>query len=234
MGRARDIASLLTTSSVLATDAEVASLGYLTNSSASSVYLTQGSASSIYRTIGSTGLVKIVPSSVAVGSGTGSVDSLGTVTFSGVSSISLNNAFSATYKNYRIILSFNTSTAVVGTRFRLRASGTDNTSSNYYIAAISKDSSVSTINNENADPTTSYRIGTAANNFSSMSLEIHNPFASDYTSMHNITGALSNTNESHWFTGGGGFSGTTSFDGITFFLDSGTLTGTISIYGYTN
>ena len=38
MGRARDIASLLTTSSVLATDAEVASLGYLTNSSASSIY----------------------------------------------------------------------------------------------------------------------------------------------------------------------------------------------------
>ena len=40
MGRARDIASLLTTSSVLATDAEVASLGYLTNSSASSIYQT--------------------------------------------------------------------------------------------------------------------------------------------------------------------------------------------------
>jgi hypothetical protein len=38
MGRARDIASLLTTSSVLATDAEVASLGYLTNSTASSIY----------------------------------------------------------------------------------------------------------------------------------------------------------------------------------------------------
>ena len=38
MGRARDIASLLTTSSVLATDAEIASFGYLTNSSASSIY----------------------------------------------------------------------------------------------------------------------------------------------------------------------------------------------------
>jgi hypothetical protein len=38
MGRARDIASLFTTSSVLATDSEVAALGYLTNSSASSIY----------------------------------------------------------------------------------------------------------------------------------------------------------------------------------------------------
>ena len=38
MGRARDIASLLTTSSVLATDSEVAALGYLTQGSASSTY----------------------------------------------------------------------------------------------------------------------------------------------------------------------------------------------------
>jgi len=50
MGRARDIASLLTTSSALATDAEVAALGYLTNSSASSTYLTQISASTTYAT----------------------------------------------------------------------------------------------------------------------------------------------------------------------------------------
>ena len=41
MGRARDIASLLTTSSVLATDSEVAAFGYLTQSSASSIYTTQ-------------------------------------------------------------------------------------------------------------------------------------------------------------------------------------------------
>ena len=50
MGRARDIASLLTTSSVLATDSEVAALEYLTNASASSTYLTQSSASTTYAT----------------------------------------------------------------------------------------------------------------------------------------------------------------------------------------
>ena len=41
MGRARDIASLLTTSSVLATDAEVAALGYLTSASANNLYATK-------------------------------------------------------------------------------------------------------------------------------------------------------------------------------------------------
>ena len=50
------------------------------------------------------GLAKIVPSSVAVGSGTGSANSLGTVTFSGASSVSLNGCFSSTYDNYRLML----------------------------------------------------------------------------------------------------------------------------------
>jgi hypothetical protein len=41
MGRARDIASLFTTSGALATDSEVAALGYLTSASANNVYATK-------------------------------------------------------------------------------------------------------------------------------------------------------------------------------------------------
>jgi hypothetical protein len=51
MGRARDIASLLTTSSVLATDSEVAALGYLTNSTASSIYLNQANNKPSFRNL---------------------------------------------------------------------------------------------------------------------------------------------------------------------------------------
>ena len=42
------------------------------------------------------GLIAIVPTSVAVGSGTGSSSGNGLVTFAGVSSVSLNGVFSAT------------------------------------------------------------------------------------------------------------------------------------------
>ena len=51
------------------------------------------------------GLAKIVPTSVAVGSGTGSADSLGNVTFSGASSGSLNGCFTSTYDKYKILIS---------------------------------------------------------------------------------------------------------------------------------
>jgi len=45
----------------------------------------------------------IIPSSVAVGSGSGSVSTSGTVTFSGASSVSINDVFSATYDTYQIV-----------------------------------------------------------------------------------------------------------------------------------
>jgi hypothetical protein len=51
------------------------------------------------------GLAKIVPSSVAVGSGTGSSDTTGKVTFSGASTVSLNGVFTSSYRNYKIIVS---------------------------------------------------------------------------------------------------------------------------------
>jgi len=79
------------------------------------------------------GLVKIVPTSVAVGSGSGSASALGIVTFSGASSVSLNGVFSSTYKNYRI--NFDNIIMPVGAGgtdmlLRLRANGT-NTTTNY-------------------------------------------------------------------------------------------------------
>ena len=49
------------------------------------------------------GMKLVVPSSVAVGSGSGSVATQGTVTFSGASSVSINGCFSSTYDNYRIL-----------------------------------------------------------------------------------------------------------------------------------
>ena len=52
------------------------------------------------------GMKMVVPTSVAVGSGSGSVDAIGNVTFSSASSISVNNCFTSTYDNYRIIIDF--------------------------------------------------------------------------------------------------------------------------------
>jgi hypothetical protein len=50
------------------------------------------------------GMRLIVPTSVAVGSGSGSVSTQGAVTFSGASSVSVNECFNSTYTAYKIIL----------------------------------------------------------------------------------------------------------------------------------
>jgi hypothetical protein len=67
------------------------------------------------------GLAKIVPTSVTVGSGSGSASALGTVTFSGCSSVSLNGVFSSAYNNYKVLVNVNsidsTGTNIIYLRF---------------------------------------------------------------------------------------------------------------------
>jgi hypothetical protein len=49
------------------------------------------------------GLVPVVPTSVAVSSGTASVSASGVITYNGVGTLDINGIFSSTYRNYRII-----------------------------------------------------------------------------------------------------------------------------------
>jgi hypothetical protein len=113
-------------------------------------------------------------------------------------------------------------------------SAADNSNNDYYRAAVSKDSASATINNENADPTTSYRLGTTGNNNCIVTADISNPFQTISTGIVSNCGALNNGNEGSWFTGGGGFGSTTSFTGFTIFPNSGTITGKVLTYGYNN
>jgi len=87
------------------------------------------------------GLKPIVPSSVAIGSGSSSISTLGTVTFTTASSVSLNGVFTSTYKNYRLVVNLTTSqtsSQVLG--LKMRASSVD-TSTGYYNLDIYSSSS---------------------------------------------------------------------------------------------
>jgi hypothetical protein len=233
MGRARDIASLFTTSSALATDSEVAALGYLTNSSASSVYLTQGSASSIYTTINSTGLAKIVPSSVAVGSGTGSATALGTVTFSGVSSVSLNGVFSSAYENYKLVVAITDNTVDGDIWYKNRVSNAD-ASSSYYWGRFYIDSYTTGTYGMSANNSVSY-IGLGRSSSGSYKLGIEfNVYRPQIAAQTTVTG-LSEVSTGASSIGsviGGAHTASTSYDSCSVGVSSGTITGTVSVYGY--
>ena len=176
------------------------------------------------------GLAKIVSSSVAVGSGTGSADSLGNVTFSGASSVSLNGCFNSKYTNYKVNIS-NTDYSSSGLYFRYRTSGTDNSSSGYSWTTRFNYSYNSGYFASTGNPGTYVELGTQeidAKGFAA-SCEIFEPFSSNRTMMNFSANTI--------YRGGSGscmYTNTTSFDGFTIYPSTGTITGTITVYGYTN
>lgn len=173
------------------------------------------------------GLAKIVPTSIAVGSGSGSVDANGVVTFSTASSISINGCFSSTYSNYLIQAQF-TSTASNQIDFRFRTSGTDNSTSNY--TKIRWDGRANSVSVQTAQ--TSGALGQNTNGQDgSFITDIVNPFQTKYTQYYSRGMQLNDTSHNP-YDWRGAFNGTTSFDSLTLLPAAGTLTGSVSVYGY--
>lgn len=76
------------------------------------------------------GLVPVIPSSITVGSGTATASSVGVITVTGASSVSLNNIFDDPYGEYVVQYTLQTSANTRPT-FRARISGTDDSGSTY-------------------------------------------------------------------------------------------------------
>jgi len=206
MGRARDISKVFSTGTALATDTEV---------------------STTYQTKATAGLTLITPTSIANTSGTASIGANGTITFSGVSTISLNNVFTSTYNNYRIVAYF-TSSSDIAVRFRFRNSGSDNTTSNYWWGGYYQGlGSTTTVYGETGGGgVTSAIVAGAGSLGGAFNIDVYSPKLTNYTLMSGL--APTSYNKQYALQ----FRDTASFDGFTFYPDSLTLTGTISVYGY--
>lgn len=174
------------------------------------------------------GLVPVTPTSIAATGGSSSLSGA-TATFTGTSTISLNGIFTATYNAYRIVIEALPSGGST-LRGRLRAAGTDNSSANYGYAA----------------PQISYSAGTlTANAYGTAdALIVFGQFGTQNTSalFLDIAGAYSSSKRTNWSSRmssngytdicGGQMTVSTSYDGITFYGDSVTFTGTVTAYGY--
>ena len=197
---------------------------------------------SSYQLSNGVGLAKVIPTSVAVGSGSGSVDSLGTVTFSGASSVSLNDVFSSTYDHYKIIVVAENSSATWQLLSRLRVSGSDNSSSNYYWSGFYQTfaSATPALNTQGSNGlTTSFQIGQTANPAATLAnqtiIEIANPFATAETTFNSsgtVYESSPGVSSSNRYAYGGMTSVTTSYTGFTIFPQSANISGSVSVYGY--
>jgi hypothetical protein len=192
---------------------------------------------SAWVTVGATpGLNPCVPTSVTVGSGSATTSANGQVTFTGVSSVSLNGVFSSTYDNYRILFRPNAASTTQNIGGRLRVAGTDASGAATYNELSIYNSSGSAAAASSAAYSLWYltqQTSTANQTYASYTFDLYGPAIASQTVG---TGILNNTS-----TGVGlqiyinsiSHTTATAYDGFSAFPSSGTMGGTISVYGYT-
>jgi hypothetical protein len=156
---------------------------------------------------------------------------INTTSFSGVSSQSVNDVFSATYKNYLIHIALSGSTTD-DVNMRMRVAGADNSSEVYTRATIYQNNT--SIVGQLIDSETSFRgiaqMRSSQSNFSQVT--IVNPFATENTTIIQDstdqvgTANLTQTRRMHTMTV------TTSFTGFTLIAAAGNITGSVSVFGY--
>jgi hypothetical protein len=174
------------------------------------------------------GSVLINATSIANSGGTATKSSTGAVTASGVTSVSINGCFSATYDVYLMqINNLLGSTGGDGVIFRMRAAGTDNSATEYNRLGREMGGADTNVNQGSQ---TSFNIGTlSSTSTTGCAATIYQPFlaqrtASTYLGVrHNVS-----------VVGGGSLANNASYDGLTILATAGTLSGIIRIYGYRN
>jgi hypothetical protein len=149
---------------------------------------------------------------------------ISTTSMSAVASQSINDVFTSTYDNYRILINATTLTGTLTMRFRV--SGSDNSTSNYkmdlYGTSLWTSSSYSGYQESGSTNFNNLAEASPA----SISLDILNPFASQKTFLH---GQTSQGDRGRAYQGL--FDATTSFTGFSL-IPTTNLTGTVSVYGY--
>ena len=168
------------------------------------------------------------------GSASSGMTLVSATTFSAVASHAVDSVFTSTYKYYRALLVF-TASGLNKMTMGFRASGTRNTSANYYSVTRSTDSAGTNEYASDIAGTTITLLGKYNTDFNGVSFDIFDPqAASDKLltgtafSRGSTSGGLAAVNF------GGSFNSASAMDGLQLIASSGTISGTLKIYGYQN
>lgn len=151
--------------------------------------------------------------------------------FTTASSVTADNIFSATYRSYKMVINYTTSTTN-RINARLRVGGASTSTTTYNSQSLDADNT--TISGGRGSSETSVGIATSTNGTFNASCEvmIYNPFIATPTTFASTqiysSGALTSPGIN---IRGGNQTGSTSFDGIELLVSTGTMTGNYTIYG---
>ena len=158
---------------------------------------------------------------------------LNTTSFSGVSSQAV-NPFSATYDNFRIIITLTASSGNPTITFRIRNGATDKTASDYYFGGFNSAIGGGTVGSYRGNGSSSWTIGDIASGSANRYLtvmDILNPFTATVTKA-SYSGTYSNASDSFGYGVGAFILDSSSYDGYDIIASTGTLTGKVVTYGY--
>jgi hypothetical protein len=157
--------------------------------------------------------------------------SINLVCVSGVTSISVNDVFSATYERYLILPNLK-GTLNGKLNMRLRVSGSDNSSTNYRQQVINP--SLANINPGRETGQTRWQIGRMngdTTQYTYTRTEIQNPFETENTTGFSMWSDAT-TGNIDFGIGSLGLDVTTSYTGFTLLAENGNMTGNVRVYGH--
>jgi hypothetical protein len=159
---------------------------------------------------------------------------LANVSFTAASSVIVDNVFNSTYQNYLIIFVANQNTATGYHTMRLRAAGTDN-ANGFYGGGVQNYSTSNTLTSYRMNGGADYTIGSGTTSVGSPAVEI-NVYAPNQAVLtrvsHKGMGDDSSGTYSHYLDTW--YNGATQFDGFKIVSSSGTITGSVRLYGLRN
>jgi hypothetical protein len=160
---------------------------------------------------------------------------ISTASFTTSAAVNVNSCFSATYDHYLVVLNVS-ATSSFGTGsplLRLRASTTDNSSSNYAFTGgfVASSTGASMSLQRSNGLMTSFQFDYGAIQGIAANIRFIAPFLTQRTAINSQSASALASNETTFCNINGTMSVTTSYDGFSIIPPAGTITGTLSVYG---